>query len=162
MLATLTHDYFSDPAWIYERKFDGVRCLVLKRFSKVTLFSRNEEKISTTYPEITEAFEKINRDNFLIDGEIVAFEGKRTSFSKLQQRMNVKEPTKKHLTVPVYFYAFDLLFDGQEELKKIPLIQRKSRLKKIISFKDPIRYTTHRNKEGEKFLLEACKKNGKD
>ncbi|GAB4187938.1 MAG: non-homologous end-joining DNA ligase [Simkaniaceae bacterium] len=158
MLATLTHNPFSDENWIYERKLDGIRCLALKKNGKVTLYSRNQEKINSTYPEIAEAFQKQSADNFLIDGEIVAFQGKQTSFSKLQKRMNVQEPTQEQLKIPVYFYAFDMPFGKNKDLRGKPLLERKNTLKETLRFNDPIRFTTHRKENGLQFLKEACQR----
>jgi bifunctional non-homologous end joining protein LigD len=55
MLAKLTHDYFSAPDWIYERKLDGERCLAFISSGNVTLKSRNNKNIGVSYPEIVEA-----------------------------------------------------------------------------------------------------------
>ena len=49
MLATLTEDYFSDPAWIYEEKFDGMRCIAIKKKGKVTLYSRNKRNLNLLF-----------------------------------------------------------------------------------------------------------------
>ena len=65
MLATLTDDYFDSPQWIYEHKFDGVRCLAIKKNGKVTLYSRNKNVMNTSYPEIAAALEKEKVDNVI-------------------------------------------------------------------------------------------------
>lgn len=52
MLATLTKKYFSDPEWIFEKKFDGVRCIVVKEETKVGLYSRNRKRLNVNFPEI--------------------------------------------------------------------------------------------------------------
>ena len=54
-LATLTADRFSDPAWIYERKFDGERCLAFRDGDQLRLMTRNQQQVTGTYPEIAEA-----------------------------------------------------------------------------------------------------------
>src|SRR6056297_568782 len=93
MLATLTDKRFSDKDWIYERKLDGERCLVFKKGKEVNLMSRNKKKLNKIYPELLEALENQKYD-FIVDGEIVAFENDKTSFSQLQQRMQVKNIIK--------------------------------------------------------------------
>ena len=50
MLATLTHDHFSDPAWIFEPKLDGERCLAFQKASGVRLFSRNQKLLNAPDP----------------------------------------------------------------------------------------------------------------
>ena len=92
MLAYLTHTYFADENWLYERKFDGERCLVVKRGKKVTLKSRNDKNLNIQYPEIVTSFEKMDIPDCMLDGEVVAFKGKNTSFEKLQQRLGLKNP----------------------------------------------------------------------
>ncbi len=155
MLATLTHERFSKEDWIYERKLDGERCLVFKKGKEIRLMSRNQKKINDQYPEIADAIKKQNHD-FVIDGEIVAFDGNITSFSKLQPRMHRSEPD---LSIPVYYYVFDIIYLEGYDLSDLPLKQRKSLLKKAVDFSgEHLRYTIHRNKEGEKFLKEACRK----
>ena len=82
MLATLSKKHFSKEGWIFERKFDGQRCLIFKKRKTVKLMSRNKKEINGQYPEIVEAFENQNF-HFIVDGEIVAFDGNVSSFRKL-------------------------------------------------------------------------------
>ncbi len=159
MLATLTKEHFSDPEWIYERKLDGERCLAFKKQKKVRLMSRNEKEINASYPEIIEALEKADVENVVLDGEIVAFEGNVTSFSRLQDRMNVKDPEEARATnVKIYYYIFDIPYAAGYDISNLPLESRKKILKQILSFSNPLRFTRHRNEKGEEFLSEACKK----
>lgn len=158
MLAKLTHDEFSNRDWIFERKLDGVRCLVFKKGKNVQLFSRNRNKLNNTYPELVRAFEEQPAKNFIVDGEIVAFKNGLSSFSELQKRMNLKnsEEIAGHET-PVFFYAFDLIhFDGKD-LAPLSLLERKKQLEQAIKFNDVIRFTPHREEKGLEFLEQACK-----
>ena len=150
MKAVLTDERFSDPAWIYERKLDGIRCLATKGDKRVDLRSRNDLSLNGRFPEIAAALEADPATNLVIDGEVVAFDGPQTSFSRLQQRG--EHPT------PVFFYVFDILRDGGEDVTKEPLRERKARLRQALAFDDPIRFTTHRNGDGEAFYKEACRK----
>jgi len=159
MLATLTDEYFSDPGWIYERKLDGVRCLVFKERGKVRILSRNKNRLNTMYPELTEAVEALKADNFVSDGEIVTFDRELTSFSRLQQRINVSSPDQALINnVPVFLYLFDLLYQNGQDITDKPLRERKNELRNYISFEDPLRYCPHRNEQGEAYLKEACDK----
>jgi bifunctional non-homologous end joining protein LigD len=150
MKAVLTDERFSDPAWIYERKLDGIRCLATKGDKRVDLRSRNDLSLNGRFPEIAAALEADPATNLVIDGEVVAFDGPQTSFSRLQQRG--ERPT------PVFFYVFDILRDAGEDVTQEPLRERKARLRKALAFDDPIRFTTHRNGDGEAFYEEACRK----
>lgn len=159
MLATLTEDYFDDEDWIYERKLDGVRCLVFNSGGSVSLKSRNQNDINNTYPELVEALEDEADVPFVADGEIVAFEGNVTSFSKLQNRINISDPEEARNTkVKVYLYLFDLIYLDEYDLSDLELRERKKILKKALQFNQPIRYTTHRNKDGIAYREEACHK----
>ncbi|MFW5733670.1 MAG: non-homologous end-joining DNA ligase [Oceanidesulfovibrio sp.] len=158
MLATLVHEAFSDPEWFFERKLDGERCIVVKDGGSVTLYSRNGNVIDHAYPELVEAFGG-QRGSFVVDGEIVAFEGDVTSFSKLQSRMQVEDPQEaRDSGVAVYFYAFDMLEYEGGNMTDSPLEERKSALKQAMDYHDPIRYMAHRNENGKQYLKEACDK----
>lgn len=153
MLATLTQKRFSDPKWIFEKKLDGVRAIVVKKGKKVTLYSRNRKRLNQSFPEIAAAFAK-QKGDFVVDGEIVA-----ASFSKLQERMHVKDPSELIKKIKVSFYAFDVQSVNGLDVRKLPLLERKKLLKRSLIFKAPLRYTTHRLRDGEKYFKEAEKKN---
>src|ERR1700751_4556777 len=72
-LATLTDKRFSDPAWIFERKFDGMRCLAFRDDDRVRLLSRNRQSLNGTYPELVDALKAQHTSQFVVDGEVVAF-----------------------------------------------------------------------------------------
>lgn len=159
MLATLTHDTFSDPAWLYERKFDGVRCLVFRRDGKLRLMSRNKKRMNDTYPELVEDLGKESCDDFIADGEIVAFEGNRTSFSRLQQRIGIEDPEQARASgVAVYLYLFDVLHLDGRNTTRLPLRERKRLLKRAFSFQGHVRLTQYRVGRGEEYLKQACAK----
>lgn len=147
-LATLVKEPFSDREWIFEEKFDGIRCIAVCSKGKVSLYSRNRKLLNRDFPEIVKALER--KKDFVIDGEIVAFDGKVTSFTKLQNRKREK--------VKTYFYVFDLLVCDEEDLRGEPLIERKRLLKGHFPFKSPVRYTPHVKGRGEVFFKEAEKK----
>jgi DNA ligase D-like protein (predicted ligase) len=159
MLATLTKEYFSDKEWIFERKFDGVRCLIFKNNTKVTLKSRNNKILNAQYPEIVDAVRKLPVDQIILDGEVVSFEGKETSFSKLQARSGLKDAQKARDTgVPIVIYVFDMLYIDGYDITHLPLIKRKWILESCIHFEDPLRYTIHINTKGQEEFKKACKK----
>jgi bifunctional non-homologous end joining protein LigD len=158
-LATLTRDRFSDPAWVFERKLDGERCLAyITGGGQVRLMSRNQHQITSTFPEIAEALAAQARQECVIDGEIVAFEGTETRFERLQQRHGVAKPSKDLLAdVPVYYYVFDVLHAGGRDVRALPLTERKQILLASVAFADPIRFTEHRDTEGEAYYQQACR-----
>src|SRR5690349_20469399 len=87
MRATLTKERFSDAAWIFERKLDGIRRVAVRASgAKVQLLSRNNLSLSGRYPELASALETEECERFAADGEVVAFDGSATSFARLAQR----------------------------------------------------------------------------
>ena len=159
MLATLTDERFSSPDWLYERKLDGERCLVFRDGDGATLLSRNKKELNDTYPELVKPLENACDRPFIADGEIVAFEGNLTSFSRLQQRIGITDPDQARTTgVAVTLYLFDLLYLDDWNLDELPLRRRKAILRSEFAFEDPLRFTPHRNEDGEAFFDEACRK----
>ena len=92
----------------------------------------------------------------MADGEIVAFEGGVTSFSRLQGRMQVQHPDASRRAVAVFLYLFDLLRLGGEDLRELPLRERKARLRRELTFQGPVRFSPHINEKGEEMFREAC------
>ncbi len=147
--ATLTEKRFSDPHWIFERKFDGMRCLAFRDGDRVRLLSRNRQPLNGTYPELVDALAAQRTTRFVVDGEVVAFEGRRTSFARLQGRLGITDPEVGRASpMRVFYYLFDLLhLDGKSTID-VPLRWRTLLLCKAIEFGDPLRYTTHRVEDG--------------
>ena len=159
MLATLTERRFSDPGWIFEPKFDGERCLAFRRGRRVQLLSRNRLSLNTHYPELADALQSQDSGDFVVDGEIVAFEQGRTSFARLQRRMQIRDPEQARRSgVAVFLYLFDVLHADGFDLTGLGLRHRKSVLRGLLSFGGPLRLTAHRNERGEAYWQEACRK----
>ena len=158
MLATLTEERFSDPGWIFERKLDGVRCLARRSSDgAVRLLSRNDKDMSRTYPEIAVAVSEQAEAELIVDGEVVAFEGRRTSFERLQGRLGLTDPDAAQATgIPVFYYVFDLLYAEGCDVRTLPLLTRKKLLRQVLGFTDPLRFTAHRREAGEEAYRAAC------
>jgi bifunctional non-homologous end joining protein LigD len=151
MKAVLSDTPFSDPDWIFERKLDGIRAIAIKDRSGVSLMSRTARRMNDQFPELVRALEEEPSEDFIVDGEIVAFENGVTSFARLQQRAREQ--------VPVFLYAFDIPRHEGEDLRPLPLRRRKARLRRALDFHGPIRFNPHRNGEhGEELYREACRK----
>ena len=160
MLATLTTDYFSSTDWIYEHKFDGIRCLAVKRKGTVHLMSRNDRLINHEYPEIVKALEAQKADNFILDGEIVATAQGLSDFELLQSRINLKnteEITSKIKLIPISLCIFDLLYTDGYDVRHVPLLERKKLLKKLLRYNKLLLYPEHQVGEGITFFKNACK-----
>jgi bifunctional non-homologous end joining protein LigD len=157
MLATLTDKPFSSKDWIFEPKLDGIRCLAYKDGRSVRMYSRNKISLDARYPEIHRVLCS-QKSDFIVDGEIVAFKNGLTNFSELQRRAQITNPERTGpADVPVYLYLFDILHWKQKDLRTLPVLERKSVLKKAVVFNDTVFYVTHREKDGELFYREACR-----
>jgi bifunctional non-homologous end joining protein LigD len=151
MKAVLWDEPFSDPDWIFERKLDGVRCLAHRDRNGLRLVSRTDRTMNGDYPELVEALQHEPYDDFVIDGEVVAFDSQGiTSFSRLQRRHREQ--------VAIFYYAFDLLRLGGEDVRELPLRERKARLRRALRFKGHVRFSPHRNEHGEELFRDACRK----
>ena len=150
MKAVLTDERFSDPAWIYERKLDGVRCVAIRNGDRVRLLSRNDLPMNDRYPEVAEALEAEECARFVVDGEVVAFEGSQTSFAALAGRGRSR--------AKVFFYVFDLLWLEGRDVRGLALTDRKRLLRHALTRHDGVRLTPHRTGDGEAFFAEACAK----
>src|SRR4051812_37450633 len=150
MKAVLTDDRFSDPEWMFERKLDGIRCIAVRDGGDVRLLSRNDLSMNARYPEVAEALGAQAAQRLAVDGEVVAFDGDQTSFAKLTRRGREY--------VPVFFYVFDLLWLDGCDVRALSLRTRKRLLRDALSWEDPLRFTQHRNADGEAFYAEACRK----
>jgi bifunctional non-homologous end joining protein LigD len=156
-LATLTKDRFSDPQWLFERKLDGERLLAFRDALGVRLLTRNDRDVTATFPEVADALRAQEAEGFVVDGEVVAFRDGQTSFSMLQQRLGVAHPAAGLVgDYPVFYYIFDVLFAGGQDIRGLPQRERKERLRALLDFTGPLRYTEHRSGDGEAFYRQAC------
>jgi bifunctional non-homologous end joining protein LigD len=158
MLATLTETLPTQGKWLYEPKLDGVRALIYGAGGAVRIFSRNRKPLNGAYPELVEALETAMRGAAVLDGEIVAFDERgETSFARLQQRMQLRDPVRaRRSQVPIYLYLFDCVFYEGVDLTGLPLVDRKAVLRDVVWFDDPIRFTPHRTTGSAAMLRDAC------
>jgi DNA ligase D-like protein (predicted ligase) len=134
MLAILTDRREFDGEWLLERKFDGERCVACRDGGDVRLESRSGKDLTGTYPEVRAAVAGQRARRLVLDGELVAFDGERTSFSRLQQRLGVTRPSAQLVAAyPVVLCVFDLLELGGDDLRGRPLLERRARLTEAIA-----------------------------
>ncbi len=132
MLATLVDRAFSDPAWLFEIKYDGVRVFAARTGERVELRGRSGLVVTERYPEVVRALRALPLDRFVLDGEIVALdESGRSSFQRLQARMNLTRAADIELMqreVPASGIVFDALALDGRDVRALPLEQRKELL----------------------------------
>ncbi|HEX6107358.1 MAG TPA: non-homologous end-joining DNA ligase [Gemmatimonadales bacterium] len=160
MLATLSDQPPpTGGGWIYEPKLDGVRVLVYVQGGRVRLFSRNRKPLDAAYPELVDALAVAVRGDAVLDGEVVAIDPRRgiSSFALLQQRMQLRDPLRASRSgVPVMLYLFDCLFYEGIDLTGLPLVDRKSVLRDVVWYDDPIRFTPYRSSGSAAMFRDAC------
>ena len=160
-LAQIKERPFSDPDWVFEIKWDGVRALAQIEDGKATLWARSGRNITPEYPEFKDLGKHFRVANAIADGEIATLdENGRSDFHKLQNRLGVQNPSQNLMnSVPVNYYFFDLLYANGFDLRKSPLVERKELLKHVLITDERIRYSDHIEEKGEE-LFEAAREKG--
>ena len=142
MLATKIGAPFSRPGWIFEPKWDGYRAICFLRDGQLRFSSRNQRDLTKRFPELQMIAKSIKATSAIIDGEICAIdENGAQCFEQLQNH------TRECF---ILYFAFDLLFLNGESLMDLPLIGRKTQLKRILpkSLTGRIRFTDHIVEQG--------------
>jgi bifunctional non-homologous end joining protein LigD len=142
----------TDAAWGHEVKFDGYRLQLRVVDGKATLLTRSALDWTAKFSSI--AADAAGFPDCLIDGEVVVLDEHRVpSFSALQAALSAGESEN------LVFFAFDLLFEGREDLRGLPLVARKARLAKLLesSAGEHIRFVSHLESPGDDVLASACK-----
>lgn len=145
MLAVLTErQAFDDPKWIFEIKWDGYRAIAEINSGQVNLYSRNGITFNAAYPKITEALKKI-KANCIIDGEIVVFdETGKPSFQKMQNYSSTS-------SLAIQYFVFDCLSVNGKDITRLPLLERKAQLQKILPKAGVVMYCDHHEGKGKEF-----------
>ena len=161
MLATLVEQPFSDPGWLFEIKWDGVRAMAWIADGVLTLRSRNNIDITARYPELAALAKRFAGREAILDGEIVALDAEgRGDFQRLQERMHVRAPGEKQVReTPVVYFAFDLIYCDGYDLRDAPLLERKQLLQRMLHATERFRYADHQPEHGKE-LYELAKENG--
>jgi bifunctional non-homologous end joining protein LigD len=157
MLATLGERPFSDPNWLFEIKWDGVRALARIANGTCTLRSRNSVDITQRYPELASLPGALAARQAILDGEIVALDARGLSdFGCLQERMHVRAPSEALISkTTVVFYAFDLLYCDGYDLREAPLLQRKQLLQRLLHASERFRFADHQLEHGKELFALA-------
>lgn len=161
MLATLVDEPFSDPDWLFETKWDGVRAVCFIRNGKASFVSRNQIEMTTQYPELASIAESVSSADAILDGEIVALDGRGVSrFQLLQRRLgrnNSGEIARLASKTRIVYYVFDLLYLDGTDLTACKLLDRKTTLERILRPSKNVRYSDHIIGEGERLFEEVAK-----
>ncbi|MGE0446094.1 MAG: non-homologous end-joining DNA ligase [Vicinamibacterales bacterium] len=151
-LAALVKTPPSGDEWVHEIKFDGFRIGCRVRKGRITLLSRNGKDRTAAFPDVVRAVEKLGLDDALLDGEVASvLPDGRTSFQALQNA-GAQRGT-------IVYFVFDLLLLGRERIERLPLRERKARLRALLGrgAKGRIRYSDHVDGNGDAFFAQACR-----
>ena len=120
------------PDFAVEDKFDGIRAHAHKDGDRVALFSRTLDDVTRQFPDVAAALAAAP-GRFLLDGEIVAWDGERPgSFFRLQRRLGRKAPDPELLAeIPAVFIAYDCLAESDAALFETPWSERRRRLESL-------------------------------
>jgi ATP-dependent DNA ligase len=132
--AKLIDDIPAGEGWLYEPKWDGFRCLAFRQGKNVQLQSKAGQPLHRYFPELVEALSKLPQEQFVLDGEIVIYEGKRLSFDSLLMRIHPAASRIQKLAVetPATYMVFDLLVDAAgKPLNQLPLAERRIELERV-------------------------------
>ncbi|MBU6384166.1 MAG: non-homologous end-joining DNA ligase [Verrucomicrobia bacterium] len=150
MLCTLVDEPFDEKGWIFEIKWDGYRAFAKKNGS-VQLISRGKKSYNQRFPTLVAELSKM-RGSFILDGEIVILDKKgKSNFQMLQNYYTSKVGTP-------YFYVFDILSLNGRDLKRLPLLERKKILKKVLPRMRHVRFSKHLLTHGKALFRLAEKK----
>jgi ATP-dependent DNA ligase len=125
--------------WIFEPKWDGFRALIFRDGDELTIQSRDEKPLNRYFPELVEALKAALPDRCVLDGEIVLVQGSGLDFEMLQQRIHPAASRVKLLAaqIPVSMVFFDLLCDGDRDLRGAPFRERRALLETRLGGAEP-------------------------
>ena len=156
-LATLVSEPPRHPSrasgdWIYEVKHDGYRMLARLTKRDARLFTRSGKDWTEKLPQLVRQLKRLALEESWLDGEIVVLrEDGRSSFQRLQNAFESGRDGE------VVYYVFDAPFLKGEDLRALPLAERKRRLREAVRWNSAIRFSDHLEGEASEVLDKACR-----
>ena len=144
MLAKLAHELPEGDGWLFEPKWDGFRALVFRDGERVYLQSRDLKPLDRYFPELAAHLRAVLPERCVVDGEIVIATEHGLDFDVLQMRLHpaASRVAKLSKETPSSFVAFDLLAEGDEDLRDRPQAERRGRLERaLVRARDSIHLT---------------------
>src|SRR4051794_5189095 len=118
--------------FVYEPKWDGFRCIAFCEPGRVDLRSRHDRPLARYFPELAAPLGSMAGDGVVLDGEIVLIGPSGFDFAALMLRLHPAKSRVERLSAeqPAIFVSFDLLADGNEDLRTLPFQARRQRLER--------------------------------
>ncbi len=161
MLATAITKPFDDANWLFEIKWDGYRAVAFIEGGRLRLVSRNQNDLTVQFPEISDVPKFVKSERAIVDGEIVALDEQgRPSFSLMQQHTGFRAGKyrvrsqgssnggRSRDSIPMIYYAFDLIYLDGYDLRRVNLEQRKQLLRSLITDGGIVHYSDHFAEKG--------------
>jgi DNA ligase D-like protein (predicted ligase) len=153
---------FSGDGWLFEPKFDGIRCLASIRGGHIILKNRRLSIITEAFPEIADAVLDAVTSDCILDGEIILMKDGKPDISAIQRRIHSGSSLVAHLsahTNPAQYVVFDIISLEGESLISHPLLERKRILAGILHQNNIVALTGYVEKTGEMYF-EAAQRHG--
>lgn len=132
--------------WVFEPKLDGLRGLAVRNGQRADLFSRNSLTFNARFPTVLAALRALPADNFVLDGEVVGLLGGRPDFGALQQGA----------AEGVQFWVFDLPWLLGQDLRRLPLEERRELMTKLVQPGPTIKLVPVLSGGAGTLLADAC------
>jgi ATP-dependent DNA ligase len=135
MLAKLAHELPAGEGWLFEPKWDGFRAIVFRDGERVYLQSRDLKPLDRYFPELLAPLRAALPERAVVDGEIVIAAEDGLDFDALQMRLHPAASRVARLAAetPSSFVAFDLLAEGDQDLRERPQSERRARLETALA-----------------------------
>jgi ATP-dependent DNA ligase len=139
MLAKRVSELPSGSEWIYEPKWDGFRALIFRDGDEIYIQSRDEKPLNRYFPEVVETVRAQLPGRCVLDGEIVIATQDGLDFDRLQLRLHPAASRVKLLSeqTPASVVFFDLLCEGDRDLRGEPFQERRKRLEAVLAAARP-------------------------
>jgi ATP-dependent DNA ligase len=144
MLAKLAEAVPTDDGWTFEPKWDGFRAIVFFDGSEAYIQSRDLKPLARYFPELQERLEQVLPRPLILDGEVVIMTERGLDFDALSQRIHPAESRVRKLAAetPSSFVAFDVLADGDADLRAAPFRERRTVLEEALANVEQPAYLT--------------------
>jgi bifunctional non-homologous end joining protein LigD len=153
MLASLSKEMVTDPEWVYEEKYDGIRAVAYRDGDQVRVLSRTGQDLTAGFPAIVDALRELRDPDVVLDGELVVFDPSGVSRFQLLQRRGIDRGTK------TVYSVFDCLRSQGRDLLRRPLDERRARVLELIPKRaGPLMPSRRLPRNGERALATAREK----
>ena len=151
-------DAFNSPDFIYEIKFDGIRCIAYLDETTTDLRNRKNRPILKVVPELVDLYKHVS-EKCILDGELIVLKSGAPDFFEIQRRMLMTDSFKIKLTAnrfPASLLVYDILYYKNKDITGLPLIERKKYLEDVVTENNLIAVSRYVENDGVK-LFELAK-----